>query len=124
MAFRPARMAGGYARFSSHWHHTNDGPAYINKNYASMLPWIDRLFGTLYLPRDKRSERYGIDQPLPKEMLGQLLQPMGLWQSQTAESREPAFFGGAARLTRVAPPGNTQCRLMITVYVRLRVQSK
>ena len=27
-----------------HWHHTNDGPAFINKNYAPMWPFIDRLF--------------------------------------------------------------------------------
>ena len=33
-----------------HWHHTNDGPQLINKNYAPMLPWIDRWFGTHYLP--------------------------------------------------------------------------
>jgi sterol desaturase/sphingolipid hydroxylase (fatty acid hydroxylase superfamily) len=31
-----------------HWHHTNDGPAYVDKNYAAMLPWINRLFGTFY----------------------------------------------------------------------------
>src|SRR5207244_4206653 len=25
-----------------HWHHTNDGPELINKNYAAMLPLVDR----------------------------------------------------------------------------------
>ena len=33
-----------------HWHHTNDGPEVINRNYAAMLPWVDRLFGSFYLP--------------------------------------------------------------------------
>jgi sterol desaturase/sphingolipid hydroxylase (fatty acid hydroxylase superfamily) len=58
-----------------HWHHTNDGPAYINKNYSPMLPVIDRVFGTLYLPRNKQPERYGIDQPLSPLLLGQLIDP-------------------------------------------------
>ena len=58
-----------------HWHHTNDGPVYINKNYAPLLPWIDRAFGTLYLPKDKQPASYGIDQPLPSGLFAQLLQP-------------------------------------------------
>jgi sterol desaturase/sphingolipid hydroxylase (fatty acid hydroxylase superfamily) len=88
-----------------HWHHTNDGPAYINKNYASMLPWMDRLFGTLYLPKDKRPERYGIDDQLPAGMIGQLLQPMGLWETkekplapETAHEPKPEYLPPAPAL--------------------------
>ena len=33
-----------------HWHHTNDSPEVLNKNYAPMLPWVDWCFGTFYLP--------------------------------------------------------------------------
>ena len=62
-----------------HWHHTNDGPAYINKNYAPLLPWVDRLFGTLYLPKNKQPARYGIDQPLASGLLPQLLEPFVIW---------------------------------------------
>jgi sterol desaturase/sphingolipid hydroxylase (fatty acid hydroxylase superfamily) len=58
-----------------HWHHTNDGPAYVNKNYAALLPLVDRLFGTLYLPKDKQPEHYGIDELLPSGFLGQLVRP-------------------------------------------------
>jgi sterol desaturase/sphingolipid hydroxylase (fatty acid hydroxylase superfamily) len=58
-----------------HWHHTNDGPDVINKNYAAMLPLVDRMFGTLYLPKDKQPERYGIDQPVSPHLLGQLIDP-------------------------------------------------
>jgi sterol desaturase/sphingolipid hydroxylase (fatty acid hydroxylase superfamily) len=58
-----------------HWHHTNDGPAYINKNYAPLLPWVDWMFGTLYLPKDKQPERYGIDQPMSPVLFGQLVEP-------------------------------------------------
>ncbi len=31
-----------------HWHHTLRGPR--DRNYASMLPWMDWIFGTYYLP--------------------------------------------------------------------------
>jgi sterol desaturase/sphingolipid hydroxylase (fatty acid hydroxylase superfamily) len=41
-----------------HWHHTRSGP--VNRNYATIFPWMDRLFGTLHLPRDWPKE-YGID---------------------------------------------------------------
>ena len=65
-----------------HWHHTNDGPAYINKNYAPMFPFIDRLFGTFYLPKDKRPERYGIDQPVSPLLIGQLVDPLLVWRKE------------------------------------------
>jgi sterol desaturase/sphingolipid hydroxylase (fatty acid hydroxylase superfamily) len=58
-----------------HWHHTNEGPGRVNKNYAPLLPWVDRLFGTLYLPKDKHPAHYGIDEPLPASFLGQLVRP-------------------------------------------------
>ena len=58
-----------------HWHHTNDGPDLIDKNYASMLPWVDRLFGTHYLPA-RLPEAYGIDAKLPQSLTGQLLYPL------------------------------------------------
>jgi sterol desaturase/sphingolipid hydroxylase (fatty acid hydroxylase superfamily) len=57
-----------------HWHHTNDGAVYINKNYAPLLPFIDRLFGTFFLPRHA-PERFGIDEAMPATVLGQLRQP-------------------------------------------------
>jgi sterol desaturase/sphingolipid hydroxylase (fatty acid hydroxylase superfamily) len=63
-----------------HWHHTNDGPAYINKNYASMLPGIDVLFGTMYLPKDKTPGCYGIDAPTPPRLVEQLIEPFLLWR--------------------------------------------
>jgi hypothetical protein len=36
---------------------------------------IDRFFGTLYLPKDEQPAHYGIDEPLPANFLGQLLEP-------------------------------------------------
>jgi sterol desaturase/sphingolipid hydroxylase (fatty acid hydroxylase superfamily) len=72
-----------------HWHHTNDGPAVINKNYAPMLPWIDQAFGTLYLPAHT-PEHYGIDQPVSPVLFGQLVEPFFAWPKAAAPSPEPA----------------------------------
>jgi sterol desaturase/sphingolipid hydroxylase (fatty acid hydroxylase superfamily) len=69
-----------------HWHHTNDGPAYINKNYSPMWPWVDRIFGTLYLPKDKQPQRYGIDQPVSPVLFGQLVDPFLIWHKNVSAS--------------------------------------
>jgi sterol desaturase/sphingolipid hydroxylase (fatty acid hydroxylase superfamily) len=57
-----------------HWHHTLNGP--INRNYSSTLPWLDRLFGTYYLPRNEWPEAYGIEAKLPDSLAGQLAYPL------------------------------------------------
>ena len=57
-----------------HWHHTMTGPT--NHNYASMLPWLDRLFGTFHLPRGQWPARYGIEAPMPDSLAAQLLEPL------------------------------------------------
>jgi sterol desaturase/sphingolipid hydroxylase (fatty acid hydroxylase superfamily) len=72
-----------------HWHHTNDGPEYINKNYAPMLPWVDRIFGTMYLPKGSRPARYGTDYPIPPGLFGQLLQPFGLAEADARRVAVP-----------------------------------
>lgn len=58
-----------------HWHHTKDGPAVINKNYAAIFPWMDILFGTFYLHGKQWPVEYGIDEPMAPNLAGQLLQP-------------------------------------------------
>ncbi len=55
-----------------HWHHSRHD--HINRNYASTLPLLDRLFGTHYLPRHWPAE-YGTDTPQPPTLAGQLLNP-------------------------------------------------
>jgi len=58
-----------------HWHHTNDGPAVINKNYAATFPWVDKCFGTLHLPGEWPA-KYGSDTPIAADLAGQLLDPL------------------------------------------------
>jgi len=57
-----------------HWHHTND--EHVNKNYASMLPCLDKLFGTWYMPKKLWPPKYGIDASMAPGLVGQLLQPL------------------------------------------------
>lgn len=78
-----------------HWHHTNDRPEQINKNYAAMMPWVDKCFGTFYLPKKQWPIKYGLDAPVAPSLAGQLFQPFaGFLQlsSNTAISAgRPAF---------------------------------
>lgn len=55
-----------------HWHHTLD--EHRDHNYSSMLPVMDRVFGTFYLPKHFPTA-YGIETPMPENLVGQLLEP-------------------------------------------------
>jgi len=57
-----------------HWHHTLDG--HTNRNYAAMLPWLDRMFGTHYLPATQWPARYGASTPVGTSIGAQLLSPL------------------------------------------------
>jgi sterol desaturase/sphingolipid hydroxylase (fatty acid hydroxylase superfamily) len=57
-----------------HWHHTND--EHFNHNYSTMLPWMDMIFGTYYMPRKQWPPRYGINEKLPDSVGEQLLYPL------------------------------------------------
>ena len=57
-----------------HWHHTALPP--LDRNYASMLPWMDRIFGTYFLPRNQWPTAYGIEATLPVSLHRQLIYPL------------------------------------------------
>ena len=76
-----------------HWHHTKDGPEYINKNYAAILPWVDKCFGTFYLPKKEWPAKYGIDTPMAAGMVGQLLYP---FESKTFGAAQEQFAQAVA----------------------------
>jgi len=71
-----------------HWHHTND--EHVNKNYASMLPFMDKLFGTWYMPNKQWPSKYGIDTPVAAGLIGQLVQPL-LRQDERVAVPAPTF---------------------------------
>jgi hypothetical protein len=56
-----------------HWHHTRTGP--IDRNYCATWPWIDWMFGTLYLP-NKWPADYGIKGPMSDSLVDQLMNPI------------------------------------------------
>jgi sterol desaturase/sphingolipid hydroxylase (fatty acid hydroxylase superfamily) len=72
-----------------HWHHTRED--HKDHNYASMLPVIDRLFGTFHLPR-AWPDAYGTDTPVSESVAGQLLDPL----VPPAAARGPAARRGAS----------------------------
>lgn len=47
-----------------HWHHTSG--EHVDRNYAALFPWIDRLFGTLHLPRAAWPADYGVRKEVPQ----------------------------------------------------------
>jgi len=57
-----------------HWHHTYAEP--LNKNYSSMLPWVDRIFRTYHMPKAQWPERYGIEAEIAPDLASQLLDPI------------------------------------------------
>jgi len=56
-----------------HWHHAMELP---NRNYASMLPILDRIFGTHHLPEVDFPAGYGIPYLVPDSFMDQLVQPL------------------------------------------------
>ena len=100
-----------------HWHHSYEPEAH-NSNYSVFLPLWDVLFGTYYMPRNKRPVRYGVAQPVPTTMRGQLAYPFrgirpirpalrtmlhDLWRSTTRDRTEYARPGQPYPWTRARP---------------------
>lgn len=56
-----------------HWHHSRVD--HINRNYASMLPVLDRVFGTYYVPQEWPAD-YGIEAAHPATLSAQLIEPL------------------------------------------------
>lgn len=58
-----------------HWHHAA-APEAIDKNFAVHLPFIDRWFGSHYLPGDQWPKKYGIEgDPVPESYVKQWTMP-------------------------------------------------
>ena len=56
------------------YHHSKD-PAAMDKNFASFLPLWDILFGTHYLPRDRKPGNFGIAEPVQHTFWGLMKHP-------------------------------------------------
>jgi sterol desaturase/sphingolipid hydroxylase (fatty acid hydroxylase superfamily) len=56
------------------WHHTKAEEGQ-DKNFAGLFPVWDLLFGTFYMPRGRQADVFGVDDPVPKNIFGQLVYP-------------------------------------------------
>jgi len=71
--FGPLRLVIASPAFHR-WHHARAAEG-KDRNFAGLFPWIDLLFGTLYLPRGRQPVVFGVDDPVPRRLAGQLLFP-------------------------------------------------
>jgi sterol desaturase/sphingolipid hydroxylase (fatty acid hydroxylase superfamily) len=85
-----------------HWHHTNQ-PEAIHANYAALLPVNDLLFGTYYVPRDRRPSVYGVDDAITPGIIGQLWDPFRGLRKPWRFVRHPV--AGARDLSRMLRGG-------------------
>lgn len=72
-AFGPLRHVIATPAFHR-WHHSKD-PEAVDKNFAGLLPVWDILFGTFYMPNDRAPRNFGINEPMPNHLVGQLIHP-------------------------------------------------
>jgi sterol desaturase/sphingolipid hydroxylase (fatty acid hydroxylase superfamily) len=57
------------------WHHTTEEQG-LNRNFAPLLPFLDLLFGTFFMPDRRRPECFGTNTTqVPQSFFGQLLFP-------------------------------------------------
>jgi sterol desaturase/sphingolipid hydroxylase (fatty acid hydroxylase superfamily) len=56
------------------WHHTSAEEG-RDKNFAGFFPIWDLLFGTFYMPKGEQPQVFGISEPMPRGLLGQLIYP-------------------------------------------------
>jgi sterol desaturase/sphingolipid hydroxylase (fatty acid hydroxylase superfamily) len=57
------------------WHHSRQREAW-DKNFAGLFPVWDLLFGTFFMPKGRVPEDFGITDPMPNHLPGQLWQPV------------------------------------------------
>ncbi len=76
-----------------HWHHSSE-PDAVGHNYGPALPWWDLVFGTYFMPAHRtgrRPQRYGVSDPLPPHLWGQLAYPCRGWRSHLWLWRHPVL---------------------------------
>lgn len=70
LPIRPLRMLIRAPKLH-HWHHDRDRDS---GNYANVSPLMDLLFGTYHCP-DHEPQAVGLNEPVPKDDIGQMLYP-------------------------------------------------
>ena len=78
-----------------HWHHTKN--EYRDRNFSFVFPFIDRVFGTSWLPQHWPSA-YGINAKVPTTLAGQFFEPLEPARRPTASRRTGAPVGASPAL--------------------------
>lgn len=71
-----------------HWHHADELGAY-DSNYSTGLPLWDMLFGTWFMPPNRRPQSYGLTERVPMTLAGQLNHPFRELRRPTWMLRQP-----------------------------------
>ena len=70
------------------WHHSAEEQA-LDKNFSGLFPVMDILFGTYYLPRGLKPQRFGVvGEAPPHGFFGQLVYPFRSPQTTEAAIAE------------------------------------
>lgn len=73
------------------WHHTSEEEG-LDRNFAAMFPWIDALFGTLYLPKNRQPQAFGLfGETAPSGYLRQFAWPFR--RERSASATPPPLTG-------------------------------
>jgi sterol desaturase/sphingolipid hydroxylase (fatty acid hydroxylase superfamily) len=93
----PLRAVIASPRFHR-WHHTDETQA-RDKNFAGLLPVWDIIFGTYYMPKERRPTSFGTATPVPKGLVGQMIFPFRKARTTDASAASHnAPPSGAAKL--------------------------
>jgi len=88
------------------WHHAMEREAW-NKNFSTILPLWDILFGTYYMPRGRYPASVGISEPMPVDYLGQLWRPFHVLLRRSKKGA-----GTERNRVRVSQTGASQTELV------------
>ena len=70
----PLRYVISSPRFHR-WHHTSEEEG-LDRNFAGLFPWLDLLFGTFHMPREREPQEFGIVAArVPTGLWSQLMWP-------------------------------------------------
>jgi sterol desaturase/sphingolipid hydroxylase (fatty acid hydroxylase superfamily) len=86
-----------------HWHHDRDRHA---GNYANISPLMDILFGTYRCPAHEPAS-YGIEEPISRNYLGQMLHPFRRRRKPSLAVGAPVLLPQEQTLASDSPPPST-----------------
>jgi len=68
------------------WHHTSAEEG-MDKNFAGLFPWMDRIFGTFYFPKGIQPTEFGVaGETIPDGFFGQMKYPFKARRAAEEES--------------------------------------